>query len=100
MPTRWRTWSTTLQWPATSRRDATIPRTFDGDGQLHHAEDRVITVEVDGPGEPAYRTLGETAHHPFNGRALAVERPTGPGTVSVAVTSSGLAPRRATIEAR
>jgi beta-galactosidase len=81
----------------------------DDDGRLYHAEDRLVTVEVGGPGvllglgsanPRTEESFGEPARHTFNGRALAVVRPTAPGTVTVAVTSSGLAPRHVTIEAR
>ena len=42
--------------------------------------------------------FGESTHNTFHGRALAVVRPTAPGTVTVTVAASGLAPRHVTIE--
>ena len=81
----------------------------DGDGRLHHSEDRAITVEVEGSGELmglgsanpcTEETFAGTTHHTFNGRALAVVRPTGPGTVTVIVTTTGLVSQQVTINAR
>ena len=68
-----------------------------------------MAVEVEGPGtlqglgsaNPRTEELfGEPTHHTFHGRALAVVRPTAPGTIIVTVTSDGLAPRQVTIEAQ
>ena len=82
---------------------------IDDAGRLHHAEDRAVVVEVDGPAvlqglgsanPRTEETFGETTHDTFQGRALAVVRPTGSGTISVTVTSGGLASRQVTIEAR
>ncbi len=81
----------------------------DAEGRLHHVEDRAITVEVEGSGElmglgsanpRTEEPFGESTHNTFHGRALAVVRPTAPGTVTVTVAASGLAPRHVTIEAR
>ena len=78
-------------------------------GRLHHTEDRAVTVEVDGPAvlqglgsanPRTEETFGATTHDTFQGRALAVVRPTAPGIITIKVTSGGLAPRRVTIEAR
>ena len=60
----------------------------DGDGNVHFGEDRAVTVAVDGPavlqgfgsGNPCTEeTFGAPTHDTFNGRALAVIRPTGAG---------------------
>jgi beta-galactosidase len=73
----------------------------DATGVLATADDREVTVEVTGAGvlagmcsanprtterfdSPTWRT--------FDGRALAVVRPTGPGSITVTVTSAGLEP--------
>ena len=79
----------------------------DDAGRLHHTEDRAVTVEVDGPAvlqglgsanPRTEETFGEPTHDTFHGRALAVVRPTAPGTITVTVTSDGLAARQVTIE--
>jgi beta-galactosidase len=81
----------------------------DGEGRLHHAEDRAVTVEIEGSGEllglgsanpRTEETFGEPTHHTFNGRALAVVRPTAPGTVTVTVTvtTAGIVPQQVTID--
>ena len=81
----------------------------DDDGRLHHTEDRAVTVEVEGPGTlqglgsanpRTEETFGEPTHDTFHGRALAVVRPTAPGTITVTVTTDGLASQQVTIEAR
>jgi len=79
----------------------------DGEGRLHHAEDRAVTVEIEGSGEllglgsanpRTEETFREPTHFTFNGRALAVVRPTAPGTIAVTVTTDGLVPRQVTID--
>jgi beta-galactosidase len=81
----------------------------DGDGRLHHAEERAVTVEVEGSGEllglgsanpRTEETFRGPTHQTFHGRALAVVRPTAPGTLTVTVTTAGHAPRQVTIVAR
>ena len=81
----------------------------DEDGRLHHTEDRAVSVEVEGPGTlqglgsanpRTEETFGEPTHDTFNGRALAVVRPTAPGTITVTVATDGLASQQVTIEAR
>jgi len=66
------------------------------DGNLCHTSDRAVTVVVAGPGEllgfgsadPCTEaTFGESTHDTFHGRALAVVRPTGAGTIMVAVSA-------------
>jgi beta-galactosidase len=80
----------------------------DPDGNLHSSEDRAVTVAVDGPavlqglgsGNPCTEeTFGATTHETFNGRALAVVRPTGTGTITVIVSAKDCDDRTVTIEA-
>jgi beta-galactosidase len=81
----------------------------DEDGVLHVAQDRTVTVEVDGPAvlqalgsaNPATEE-GFTGSNctTFDGRALAVVRPTGPGHITVQATAQGCAPQRVEINAR
>ena len=68
----------------------------DDDGIVHFGEDRAVTVAVDGPGvlqgfgsgNPCTEeTFGSSTHDTFDGRALAVIRPTGPGTITVTVSA-------------
>ena len=75
----------------------------DGAGRLHHTDDRAVTIEVDGPGtlqglgsaNPRTEELfGASTHDTFQGRALAVVRPTAPGTITVTVASDGLPSRQ------
>ena len=81
----------------------------DDAGSLHTASDRRITVAVDGPG--ALQGLG--SGHPsssesfttsecttFDGRALAVVRPTGGGAITVAASADGCEPQTVRIDAR
>ncbi|MDJ0336259.1 glycoside hydrolase family 2 TIM barrel-domain containing protein [Salinibacterium sp. G-O1] len=70
--------------------------------------DRPVSVEVAGPGmllglgsarpqtEESYLT---STHRTFDGRALAVIRPTGSGTITVTVTSEGFDPQVVTVVA-
>ncbi|MEU7828770.1 glycoside hydrolase family 2 TIM barrel-domain containing protein [Nonomuraea sp. NPDC049129] len=73
----------------------------DADGNLAHDDDRQVAVQVSGAG--VLQALGSarpmteegfdaTRRTTFDGRALAVIRPTGPGPIHVRVTSDGLAP--------
>jgi beta-galactosidase len=80
----------------------------DAAGTLHSSEDRAVTVTVDGPavlqglgsGNPCTEeTFGASAHDTFNGRALAVVRPTGAGTITVTVSAKDCDDRTVTIEA-
>jgi beta-galactosidase len=80
----------------------------DADGNLHSSEDRAVTVSVDGPavlqgfgsGNPCTdETFGRPTHDTFNGRALAVVRPTGPGAISVTVSAKDCDDRTVTFEA-
>ena len=80
----------------------------DGAGSLHSSADRMIHVEVDGPGglqalgsaNPA-GTEGFTSASctTFDGRALAVIRPTGEGRITVTATADGCEPQRLEIDA-
>lgn len=81
----------------------------DDSGRLYHIEDRAVTVDVAGPGvlqgfgsaNPCTEeTFGGAVHDTFRGRALAVVRPTGPGTITVTVSAQGCEPVTVAIEAR
>jgi len=70
----------------------------DAAGTVFLGEDREVTVNVEGPGvlagfgsaapstEESYR---DDVHTTFDGRALAVVRPTGPGAITVRATAAG-----------
>ena len=71
----------------------------DADGNLGNDVDRPVTVEIEGEG--TLQALGSARPSTeerfdsetcttFDGRAFAVVRPTGPGLISVSVTSEGL----------
>jgi beta-galactosidase len=71
--------------------------------------DREVTVTVAGPGvlqgfgsaAPATEeSYLDDVHTTFDGRALAVLRPTGPGTVTVTASAPGCDDVRVTVEAR
>jgi beta-galactosidase len=73
-------------------------RLVDGDGIVATAVDRAVTVEVDGPGElKGLASARPATEEPFtgsscttyDGRALAVVRPTGEGTITVRVAAEG-----------
>jgi beta-galactosidase len=81
----------------------------DTDGNLANAIDRVVSVELTGPG--VLQALGNARpvteerfdsprHTTFDGRALAVVRPTGIGTITVRITSDGLPPVALELDAR
>jgi beta-galactosidase len=79
----------------------------DAGGNLHSSEDRAVSVAVDGPavlqglgsGNPCTEeTFGGPSHATYNGRALAVLRPTAPGTVTVTVSAEGCDARVVTVE--
>jgi beta-galactosidase len=94
---------------ATDRDLAYVEITLvDAHGNLHSAEDRPVTVAVDGPavlqglgsGNPCTEeTFGSAVHDTYHGRALAVIRPTGPGTITVAVSAKDCDDRTVTIDA-
>ncbi|MFF1571400.1 glycoside hydrolase family 2 TIM barrel-domain containing protein [Leifsonia sp. NPDC058292] len=73
----------------------------DGRGILDASRDRLVNVTVDGPGE--LQALGSacpaseesflaSSCTTFDGRALAIIRPTGPGEIQVTVTSDEMRP--------
>jgi hypothetical protein len=73
----------------------------DADGNLANHRDRPVTVTVDGPGVLAGLGSGRpsteesfqaTTRSTYDGRALAIIRPTDAGDISVTVTAEGLAP--------
>jgi beta-galactosidase len=81
----------------------------DGDGTPHVLRDRRIDVRVDGPG--VLQALGSanpsteegfagTSCTTFDGRALAIVRPTGPGRIMLCATAEGSEPRLVEIDAR
>ncbi len=81
----------------------------DDEGTLHMARDRRVDVQVDGPG--VLQALGsanpateegftETGCTTFDGRALAVVRPTGAGRITLRATAEGCAPQQVEIDAR
>jgi beta-galactosidase len=80
----------------------------DDQGSLHGCADRPITVAVEGPG--VLQGLGsanpaseegflESSCRTFDGRALAVVRPTGPGEIVVTVSAEDCDPRSVRISA-
>jgi beta-galactosidase len=81
----------------------------DADGTVVAGADREVTVTIDGPGvlagfgsaAPATEeSYLDDVHTTFDGRALAVVRPTGAGTVTLSATADGCDPVRVTVEAR
>jgi beta-galactosidase len=94
---------------ATDRDLAYVDVTLvDADGNLHSSKDRAVTVSVHGPavlqgsgsGNPCTEeTFGAPTHHTYNGRALAVIRPTGAGTITVKVSAEECDDRTVTVHA-
>ena len=77
-------------------------------GNLHNALDRSVTITVDGPGILAAFGSGNPAnqesfsasnHRTFDGRALAIIRPTGAGRITVTATADGCPPTTVTLSA-
>jgi hypothetical protein len=75
-------------------------------GRLVTCDDRSVTVEVTGAGELAgmcsanpktEERFSDPTWRTFDGRALAVVRPTGPGVIHVSVRSPGLDPQPVTL---
>ena len=73
----------------------------DPDGTLHTAADRPVTVEVSGAGvlsgfgsaDPSTEErFDATERRTYEGRALAVLRPTGPGRIRLSASAPGCAP--------
>ncbi len=76
----------------------------DADGTVHTAADRPVRLELTGPGtlqgygsaEPATEERFDTTEHrTYEGRALAVIRPTGPGKIGIRATAEGCEPAEA-----
>ncbi len=83
-------------------------RLVDAEGTPHVVHDRRIDVQVDGPG--ALQALGSanpateegftgTSCTTFDGRALAVVRPTGEGRITLTATAAGCEAQRVVIDA-
>jgi beta-galactosidase len=81
----------------------------DDEGTLRLSRDRRIDVQVDGPG--VLQALGSanpateegstgTSCTTFDGRALAIVRPTGEGRIGLRVTAEGCEPQQVEIDAR
>ncbi|ABW12568.1 glycoside hydrolase family 2 sugar binding [Parafrankia sp. EAN1pec] len=77
-------------------------------GNLYNTADRTVAVEVAGPGvlqgfgsaDPkTEENFFDTTRATFDGRALAVIRPTAPGTITVTLTAQGCEPSTIRIEA-
>lgn len=80
----------------------------DGHGTVHAARDQSVSVRVDGPavlqalgsGSPSTDEAFSTdAHRTFNGRALAIVRPTGSGDITITVSTEGADPASVTLTA-
>ncbi|OHV45714.1 DUF4982 domain-containing protein [Pseudofrankia sp. BMG5.36] len=80
----------------------------DAEGNLYNTADRRVVVEVAGPGVLAgfgsadprsEENFFDTIRTTFDGRALAVIRPTAPGAITVTVTADGCPPVAARLEA-
>ena len=81
----------------------------DGAGRVLNGRDRAVTVSVDGPG--VLQGLGSGSkvnpesftsdnHRTFDGRLLAVVRPTGPGEITVNAKAEGCEPVTVMLRAR
>ncbi len=75
----------------------------DENGVIHPGADRDVHVVVTGPGvlqalgsarPDNDQPYGGTSHRTYQGRALALVRPTGAGTVTITVSADGLGERR------
>jgi hypothetical protein len=80
----------------------------DGEGNVAAHRDRLVSVRVDGPGMLAglgsanprtEEPFGAAECTTFDGRALAVVRPTGPGEIEVRVEAEGCEPVTVTVRA-
>ena len=81
----------------------------DDAGSICTKADRLVHVEIEGPAalqglasanpvtDEPYVDAEQTT---FDGRALAVIRPTGPGDITVTVTADGCDPQQVRVEAR
>jgi beta-galactosidase len=81
----------------------------DAAGTVALGVDRAVTVTVEGPGVLAgfgsaapvtEESYLDDVHTTFDGRALAVVRPTGPGVITLTATADGCAPVSVTVEAQ
>ncbi len=81
----------------------------DAEGEVFVGLDRAVTLSVEGPGvlagfgsaAPATEeSYLDDVHTTYDGRALAVIRPTGPGWITVTATAEGCEPVEVTVEAR
>ncbi len=81
----------------------------DESGTVFDHTDQVVTVTVDGPGVLAGLGTGRARTEEqfagpsvttYDGRALAIVRPTGPGAITVTVEASGFAPATAELAVR
>ncbi len=81
----------------------------DAAGTVHPATDRPVTLTIQGPGELLGLGSGNpctsepftgSTHSTYQGRALAVVRPTGPGSIAVSVSAEGCEPRTVVVDAR
>jgi beta-galactosidase len=81
----------------------------DSEGALHNTADRKVTVEVEGPGvlqalasanPQSEEGFAGPACTTFDGRALAVVRPTGEGRITLTVSAEGCAAQRVLIDAK
>jgi beta-galactosidase len=80
----------------------------DEQGNLYNTADRKVMVKIEGPGllqgfgsanpEPE-ENFFDDVHTPFDGKALAVVRPTGAGTIALTVTAEGCTPQTVRIDA-
>jgi beta-galactosidase len=80
----------------------------DAEGNLAHDADRAVSVSVEGPGALLAVGSGRPdqserfdsgTHRTFDGRALAIVRPTGAGEITVTVSAEGLATTTVTVAA-
>lgn len=81
----------------------------DGGGRVHPGKDRPVSVTVSGPGvlqalgsahPMTEETFSNLSHRTFDGRALAIVRPTGPGSILIEVSAPDTAPASVTVTAR
>ncbi|WP_138759922.1 glycoside hydrolase family 2 TIM barrel-domain containing protein [Modestobacter altitudinis] len=81
----------------------------DAEGTVFLGRDREVTVSVDGPGALAgfgsaapatEESYLDAVHTTFDGRALAVVRPAGPGVITLTAVADGCAPVTVSVEAR
>ncbi|CAN7362173.1 DUF4982 domain-containing protein [Paenibacillus sp. LjRoot153] len=80
----------------------------DKEGNLYNTVDRMVSVNLEGTGvlqgfgsanPKSEESFHDTKHTTFDGKALAVVRPTGPGMITVTVSAQGCAPKSVQINA-